>query len=154
MRHDRAVGSADRGWRPFWLHQGAEYLLGGVLVAQGLQSPTPTVPALAGGVVVLNAAIVDGPLGAFRAFSRRQHRVVDVVVISVLALLAVLPVFDVDNTSRVLLGAIAVMLGFLWWTTSFEPKRSTTRTSGTDVAGWAGRMAGRAARTARDRRAP
>jgi hypothetical protein len=33
------------------MHQAAEYLLGGVLVAQGLQSPTPAIPALAGGLI-------------------------------------------------------------------------------------------------------
>ena len=74
----------DRVLRPFWLHQAAEYLIGLVLVAQGLQSLDPVVPTLAGGLVILNAAVVDGPLGAFRLFSRRAHRIVDLVVIGVL----------------------------------------------------------------------
>ena len=70
--------------RPFWLHQAAEYLIGLVLVAMGLQSLDPAVPTLAGGLVILNAALVDGPLGAFRMFSRRAHRIVDLVVIGIL----------------------------------------------------------------------
>ena len=62
----------ERVRRPFWLHQAAEYLIGLVLVAQGLQSPTPLVPTLAGGVVIVNAAVVEGPLGAFRLVPRAR----------------------------------------------------------------------------------
>ena len=56
--------NSDKPKRPFWLHQAAEYLLGAVLIAQGLQSPTPAVPAVAGGLIMANAAIVRGPLAA------------------------------------------------------------------------------------------
>jgi hypothetical protein len=137
------------------LHQGAEYLLGLVLVAQGLQSPTPTVPALAGGLVILNAAIVDGPLGAFRAVSRRQHRWLDLVVIGVLVVAALVPGLDVDNTSRALLLSIAAILGFVWWNTSFEPRPATSSGSfAQDAAGFAGRAVGSATRAVRSRRQP
>ena len=68
----------------------------------GAAEPDPVVPALAGGLVILNAAVVDGPLGAFRLFSRRAHRIADLVVIGVLVVLAVLPWLDVDNASRIL----------------------------------------------------
>ena len=40
---------AESGKRPFWAHQGAEYLIGIVFVAQGRQSTTPMVPTLVGG---------------------------------------------------------------------------------------------------------
>lgn len=146
------MAGPERGWRPFWLHQGAEYLLGVILLVQGLQSTTPAAPALAGGLVVLNAAIVDGPLGAFRAVSRRQHRILDLVVIGVLAVMAVLPIEGIDATSRVLLVGVAVGMALLWWTTSFQPKAPKPPTTATNVAGWAGRMTGRAAKAARDRR--
>ena len=56
--------------RPFWMHQLVEYILGGALIACGLQSPTPLVPAVLGGLIMLNAAITKGPLGAFRVISR------------------------------------------------------------------------------------
>jgi hypothetical protein len=32
-----------RAKRPFWMHQLVEYVLGIVLIAQGLQSPTPAI---------------------------------------------------------------------------------------------------------------
>ena len=81
--HDGGMPRDDRVLRPFWLHQAAEYLIGMVLVALGLQSLDPVVPTLAGGLVILNAALVDGPLGAFRLFSRRAHRIADLVVIGI-----------------------------------------------------------------------
>jgi hypothetical protein len=117
------MARTDRVLRPFWLHQSAEYLIGLVLVAMGLQAIEPAVPTIAGGVVLLNAALVDGPLGAFRLFSRRAHRVVDVVVIAALGLTAVLPFGDLDATSRVLLGGAAAVLGVVWWNSAFEARR-------------------------------
>lgn len=150
--HDGEVARPDRGWRPFWLHQGAEYLLGLILVAQGLQGTTPAVPAVAGGVVVLNAAIVDGPLGAFRTVSRRQHRGIDVAVITVLFVLSAMPMLDIDASSRILLFGVALLLAVLWWTTSFQPRLRSEPTSASDLAGRVGRLTGRAARAARDRR--
>ena len=68
--------------RPFWMHQVVEYILGGAMIAAGLQSPTPLVPSVVGGVIMLNAAITSGPLSAFRVLDRRVHRVIDIVVIA------------------------------------------------------------------------
>ena len=130
--------------RPFWLHQAAEYLIGLVLVAQGLQSPTPVVPALVGGVVVVNAACVEGPLGAFRLVSRRTHRWVDLAVIGVLVVAAALPWLDVDNTSRLLMVIVAVILGVVWWNSSFEPPVTRPREPRVDRSEAVGRVAGRA----------
>ena len=117
------VARDDRVLRPFWLHQLAEYLIGMVLIAMGLQSPDPVVPTVAGGLVVLNAAFVEGPLGAFRAISRRTHRRLDLVVIGLLVVAAVLPWLEVDNTSRVTMVVIAVVLAVVWWNSSFERRR-------------------------------
>jgi len=148
-----AMGRAARGWRPFWLHQVVEYGLGLALVAQGVQSPTPTWPALAGGLLVLNAALVDGPLGAFRAVSRQLHRWLDVVVIALLALVAALPFLDTDNTSRLLMAGVAVILAVMWWTTKFDKPVARRREGRAgDAAGTAGRLVGSAVRTARQRR--
>ena len=157
-----AVPRTDRVLRPFWLHQCAEYLIGLVLVAMGLQSIEPAVPTVAGGLVILNAALVDGPLGAFRLFSRRAHRVVDVVVIVALALGAVLPFVDVDSASRVLLAGGAVVLAVVWWNSAFETRRSraTARAAvpqadRTQAIGrGAGRVAGNIAKAVRDRSKP
>ncbi len=146
----------DRVLRPFWLHQAAEYLIGLVLVAVGLQSLEPLVPTLAGGLVILNAAVVDGPLGAFRLMSRRQHRIADLVVIVAIAVAAVLPFLDIDNASRVMMAVTAVILGFVWWNSSFE-RRAASRPADAPVdrpeaiGRGAGRLAGNIARAVRDR---
>ena len=67
--------------RPFWMHQMVEYILGVALIASGLQSPTPIVPGVLGLLIIVNAAITKGPVGAFRVISKKVHRVVDVFVI-------------------------------------------------------------------------
>ena len=104
-------GSAlSRGWRPFWLHQVGEYLLGFALISVGVQSTSPTVPVLAGGLIVVNAALVDGPLGAFRGVKRAQHRILDVVVMVLLLLAAVLPVFSVDNATRLIMLVVVAVI--------------------------------------------
>ena len=150
----------DRVLRPFWLHQCAEYLIGLVLVAMGLQSIEPAIPTIAGGVVILNAALVDGPLGAFRLFSRRAHRVVDVVVIVALAVAAVIPWIDIDATSRILLGAGAAVLAVVWWNSAFESRRSRAAAAVAQqdrseaIGRGAGRLAGNIAKAVRDRSKP
>jgi len=130
-----------------------------VLVAMGLQSLDPVALTIAGGVVILNAALVDGPLGAFRLFSRRAHRVVDLVVIAGLLVVAVAPFLDVDNASRAMLAAAAFILGVIWWNSAFE-RRSKRVTAGTApvkvdrseaIGRGAGRMAGGIAKAVRDR---
>ena len=63
--------ATDRRWRPFWLHQGAEYLVALVLIASALQSPHPFWPAFGGGLVLVNAAFSGPPLGAFRLLDGR-----------------------------------------------------------------------------------
>ena len=118
---------APQRWRPFWIHQGAEYLVGLVLVAAGVQSPDPTFPALAGGLIVVNAAVVDGPLGAFRLVTRPRHRILDVVVAGVVAVTAVLPFIEIDGASRATMLGIAMILGFLWYGTNFETRPEASR---------------------------
>jgi hypothetical protein len=134
------------GKRPFWMHQLAEYLLGGVLVAQGLQSPTPALPAIAGGLIMVNAAVVSGPMSAFRVVGRRTHRVLDVVVIALVLVAAVQPVIDVEASARVVMAAIAGVLAFIWWQTSFA-ERASRRSAISAADGRStevGRLAGRA----------
>jgi hypothetical protein len=149
------VARSDRVLRPFWLHQTAEYLIGLVLVAQGLQSPTPVIPALAGGLVLVNAACVDGPVSAFHWFSRRTHRKIDLIVIAVILFLAVMPFLNVDNTSRIVMIVIAVILAVVWWNSSFTPPVPRSREESVDrgeaIGRGAGRLAGNIARAMRDR---
>jgi hypothetical protein len=159
------MARTDRVLRPFWLHQAAEYLVGIVVVAMGLQTPKPAVPVLAGGLVLLNAALVDGPLGAFRLFSRRGHRVADLFVIAALLLGAAIPVLGADATARAVMAVGAVVLAVVWWNSAFETRASRRQTAaataGTDppakvdrsqaIGRSAGRMAGVVAKTIRDR---
>jgi hypothetical protein len=144
----------DRVLRPFWLHQIAEYLIGLALVAIGLQSPDPFVPTVAGALIVVNAAMVDGPLGAFRGISRRTHRTIDLVLIIGLVVAAVLP-WGVDNTSRIMLLIVAAVLAVVWWNSAFTkraPADPGQQVDRTEVIGRsAGRLAGQAAKAIRDR---
>jgi hypothetical protein len=140
--------ATDRRWRPFWLHQAAEYLVALVLIASGLQSPDPLWPALAGGLVLVNAAFSGPPLGAFRVVERPLHRRLDLVVIGVLLVVAALPMLSIDVASRVTLLIVAVVLGLVWWGTNFatsvERRRflASSASSGID-AQTIGRTAGR-----------
>ena len=145
----------DRMLRPFWLHQVAEYLIGLVLVALGLQSPDPLVPSALGALIVINAALVDGPAGAFRAVSRRTHRILDLVVIALLIAAAAIPGLPVDNASRVMMVAIAAVLFVVWLNSSFEARRARQTDAPVDrpeaIGRGAGRLAGQAVKAFRNR---
>lgn len=131
--------------RPFWLHQAAEYLLGVVLVAQGLQSPTPAMPSIAGGLIMFNAAIVRGPLAAFRAVGRGLHRVLDVVVVLVVVAMGVQPFVSVEGSTRVTMVVIAGIMGFVAWQTNYTEKVRVRADVGVDGGRGVeiGRIAGR-----------
>jgi hypothetical protein len=126
------MASADTPRRSFWVHQAAEYLIGVALVASGLQSPSPVVPAVLGGIVILNAAVVDGPLGAFRAVGRRTHRVLDVCVLVLLAAGVLWP--GVDAATRVVVLGLGIVMAFVVAKTNYAPKHSRA-TSGDGSAG-------------------
>jgi hypothetical protein len=111
------------GKRPFWLHQAAEYLIGAVFVAQGLQSPTPLVPSVLGGLVMLNAACAQGTLSAFRVFGKRMHRILDVVVFGLIAIGAVQPFVSLDNSTRLIMIVLLLVLGFIWVQSDFTDSR-------------------------------
>jgi hypothetical protein len=149
-----------RAQRPFWLHQLVEYMIGLILVATGLQGPEPLVPAVVGGVVLLNAAVAIGPLGAFRLVGRRLHRVVDLVVIAFVVVAAVQPWVDVDVGTRAIMIGIALVYGFVWFYSDFAEKQArrqrraaATGDRGEDLGRTAGRLAGNAV-TAWRRRKP
>ncbi len=133
--------------RPFWMHQVVEYILGGAMVAIGLQSPTPLVPSVVGAVIMLHAAITSGPLGAFRVINRAVHRVVDVVVISFELLAAVQPWVSLESATRFVMICIAVVHLFVWWNSSFATRKKTAGISAeggrsTEIGRIAGRLVG------------
>ncbi|HUS42441.1 MAG TPA: hypothetical protein VMY16_07215 [Ilumatobacteraceae bacterium] len=114
----------ERVRRPFWTHQLIEYLLGIGLISVAVQMPQPAVPAVLGLVIILNAAITKGAAGAFSWTGKRVHRQLDVVVMLLLLAGAVQPWVSIDNTSRMLLGAVAFVLWFVWFHTDFTEKAS------------------------------
>jgi hypothetical protein len=106
------------GW-PFWLHQLAEYLIGGVLVASAWYSPEPAVQAVLGGLIIANAAFADGPAGAFRVIGRPLHKWIDVGIMLLLLVAALQSWVDVDTTGRIALPLMSAALFVLWLKTDF-----------------------------------
>ena len=138
--------------RPFWLHQFAEYVIGAALVGSGLQSPTPEVPAVLGGLVILNAAVVDGPLGAFRLVGRRVHRILDIVVVVLGVVATSLPSLDLGT--RITQLCCLIVLAMVVMNTNYSTASSRRRSPGEDTGSQVrdrpeeiGRRAGRVAGT-------
>ena len=134
--------------RPFWIHQLIEYLVGVGLIGAAIQMPEPAVPALLGLLVVVNAAMAKGAAGAFSLVGKRLHGRLDLVVIGLLVATAVQPWASVDGTSRLMIGAIAFVLLFVWFHTDFTERaprsaRGTTpRPSSHEIGRGAGRVVG------------
>lgn len=128
--------------RPFWMHQAVEYLLGGVLLAMGLQSPTPAVPTVLGLLLAGHAAITRGPLSAFRWIGPAMHRRIDTVLLALLVAGALQPWIEIDPGTRVIVLGVAVVFGVVWWQSSFVEKVKAPPPG--DRAGDLGRRAGRA----------
>jgi hypothetical protein len=143
------------GKRPFWMHQLVEYILGVAMVASGAQSPTPAVPAVLGGLILLNAALTKGALGAFRAYGRKVHRVLDPIVILVCVAGALQPWVSVESSTRAVIIAIAVVHLVVFLGSSFHerpPRSQRVKSSGdrsTELGKSAGRVVGSGVKTAR-----
>ena len=134
----------ERAMRPFWLHQAAEYLIGIAVVATAIQDPKPVVPSIVGVLVILNAAIVRGPLGAFKWFGRRVHRWIDLFLMIVILFVVFQPFADVPITGRGVMLLALVPYAFLWFYTDWaeRPARKERRAA---VAGETGEKIGRSA---------
>ena len=154
---------AEAGKRPFWMHQLAEYIIGGALVASGLQSPTPVMPALVGGLIMFNAAITRGGLAAFQVIHRRLHRLTDIAIMVVIGVVVVQPWISVDNGTRGIIAVFGVMFFVVWIGSSFtekvkKPKLPVAPKGGdrsTDLGRSAGRLVAggvKAARAAKAKR--
>ncbi len=153
----------ERVQRPFWIHQLIEYLVGIGLISASVQLPDPAVPALLGLLVIVNAAVAKGAAGAFRLVGRRLHRALDLVVIGVLVFFAFQPWVSIDATTRLLIGAIAFILIFVWFYTDFTEQRTRAERKAekatqraergprdsTEIGRQAGRAVGGAARSAK-----
>jgi hypothetical protein len=150
--------SADRARRPFWVHQLAEYVIALALISLGLQAPDPLVPCVVGGLILLNAAMTAGPLGAFALVPRRVHAGADVVLVGVVVAAAVQPWWSVDNATRAMMIGVAVVLGFVAFYTDFAERReraarrAAAAERGERMGRSAGRLAGSAVSAWRQRR--
>lgn len=113
------------GKRSFWLHQLAEYIVGGALLASGLQSPKPMVPTLVGAMILLNTAIVDAPFGAFRLVGRRLHRILDYVVLAIAVAACAAP--NMDPSTRLVQILIVIVLAVVIWRTDYSPREKKTK---------------------------
>jgi hypothetical protein len=148
---------SERALRPFWIHQIAEYLIGAALLAQGMQEPEPLVPLVAGGLVVVNAAVVRGPVGAFKWVGRRTHRWLDLAVMVAIAVGAAQPWVEIRSSGRGLMLVMLLPLGFLWFYTDWaervsrrERRENRAGVRSGDVGRTAGRLAGRSYSAARE----
>ena len=106
--------------RGFWLHQLVEYGIAGGLIMMSAQSQSPAVPVALGIALLINAAIADGGVSAFKWVSRRVHRYIDWLII-VLCFVAA-AVADLDSTGRLALIALGLVEGIIVLGTNFAQK--------------------------------
>jgi hypothetical protein len=97
--------------RHLWIGQTLEYIIGFVLASAAAQSPTPAVPAVFAGLVIINAATMKAPLSAFRLTSGRIHQILGIGLAVSAVFVAV--VIDLDVTTRAMLIGLAGAEGFV-----------------------------------------
>ncbi len=114
---------AEVGKRPFWMHQVVEYILGGALVASGLQSPTPIVPSVLGGLIMLNAALTKGALCAFRAYDRGVHRIIDIAIIILCFASLAQPWVEYEFGTKVIVFAITTVLVVVFFGSDYSERK-------------------------------
>jgi hypothetical protein len=120
------AGAKDRepaGTVPFWAHQLAEMLLGGLLLVEGARTGQHTVVLLGlGSALLLLSLSSDGALGAWPVIGRRLHRILDVVAAVVLALSPLL--LSLDGVLAIVILEVAA-LGMVWLAlrTNWTPRR-------------------------------
>ena len=147
----------ESGKRSFWLHQLAEYIVGGAMLASGLQSPQPLVPAIVGSLILLNTAIVDAPFGAFRLVGRRLHRILDYIVLGLAVVACAAPGMDV--ATRLVQILIVIVFAVVVWRTDYsalkpkvkQPISATPEGKADEIGRFAGHTAGTWASKIRDK---
>jgi hypothetical protein len=132
------------------MHQLVEYVLGGALAYSGLMSPTPLVPAICGALIIVNAALTKSALGAFRAYGRNVHRILDIGIICICLVAVGQPWLELDSGTRVVILAITTVHIVVFFGSSFAerkkaPKQPVVAPTGdrsTDLGRSAGRVVG------------
>ena len=111
--------------RGFWLHQLVEYAIALVLIMMSPHTAQPVLPVVFGAAILINAAIADGAISAFKLFSRRAHRNIDWVIIS--ASVASPFVIDLDATGRLTMIGTGLVLAIIVLGTNFAKKGAPSR---------------------------
>jgi hypothetical protein len=148
--HDRAAA----GTVPFWAHQLAEMLLGGLLLIEGARTGQHTAVLVGlGGALLVLSLMSDGALGAWPWIGRRLHRVLD---FAAAAILATGPLLLSLSAPLAIVVLEAAALGMVWLAlrTNWSPRRApkpgrAVGTARTDGPRQLGRAVGRARAKAR-----
>jgi len=106
--------------RGFWMHQFVEYFIAGGLVMMSAQLKEPTIPAVMGLIMLVNTAVTDGLLSAFKWINRGVHRVIDWLII--VACLVLSFVADIETNGRLALLGVGLVLGVVVLGTNFAKR--------------------------------
>ncbi len=111
--------------RGFWLHQLVEYAIAILLIVMAAQIREPLVPVLFGVALLINAAVADGAMSAFKLLSRGTHRLIDWLIIVGCLISGVL----VDNgvTGRLALIGVGLVLAVISLGTNFAKRGADGR---------------------------
>lgn len=126
------------------MHQLVEYVIGASFISTAIASSTPIIPIVLGGLVLVNAAVATGPAGAFRLVHRQVHRIFDLAIMGLILLASIQPVYEVQSTTRALMIALGLVMGFVWWNSDFATREERKERRGSRSSS-AARSAGRAA---------
>ena len=94
-----------------WLVQVCEYVIGFALAMSAANSVSPAALAVVAIAIIVNAAISEGSLAAFRVLKPRTHRAVGIVIAVIAVVIAA--VAPINLTSRLTLVVTAVAQGFV-----------------------------------------
>jgi hypothetical protein len=121
--HDRTTA----GTVPFWAHQLAEMLVGGLLLVEGARTGQHTAVLVGmGSALLLLSLLSDGALGAWPRVGRKLHRVLDFAAAAVLAVSPL--VLSLDGVLAIAILEVAA-LGMVWLAlrTNWTPHRARTK---------------------------
>jgi hypothetical protein len=126
---DLTGGVADRRHLPFWVHQLVEYAAGAGIAWTGARASGTAQAAVvtAGLVLVVLAAVTDGPLGAARLVGRRTHRVADAVLVVASAAGGSLLAATGHGAPGVVVLVTGALVAYLFLRTRYERRPSRRR---------------------------
>lgn len=96
-----------------------------LLIIMSAQTRQPLVPVLFGVALLINVAVADGALSAFKLLSRRMHSFVDWLIIVGCLVSAV--IFDFDATGRLALLGVGLVLAVIGLGTNFAKRGAEGR---------------------------